>query len=85
MDFPVGPLAMAFQFHSGPRILRANKCLSRQIEGISASVLPGCTLSGHLVRVLLYHVLEEAHRRFELNAPFQFVDDLAAAICGDEK
>ncbi len=79
------PLSLAFsvQAYVGGRRLRADGCLSDQIFP-SNSLGAGCRRANTFAKIMLYELLDFAHKKFPLVRTFQYVDDLVQRCEGTE-
>ena len=83
--YPPRLLYVTLLAHLGPRRLRLAGCLSEEVWP-SASLAAGCGRANTLARVVLYAVLDEAHKQLPLKAALfsakQFVDDVTTSFVG---
>ncbi len=80
-DFPMVNLVMSVTMYLAPRIVAVNSCCSTAVQPY-CSLTAGCRFANSMARVLLYHLLEGLHARYPIEAPRQFVDDLAQFAAG---
>lgn len=73
--YPALPLALSVQAYLGGRRLRADGCLSDEVHP-SNSLGAGCRRANTFSRIMLYELLDFAHKRHPLVRSYQFVDDL---------
>ena len=75
LEYPALPLALSVQAFLGRRSLRADQCVAVGIDPTN-SLGAGCRRANTFARIILYELLEVAHRKHFLVRSYQFVDDL---------